>query len=90
MDYVFRKAEKADSKKIEELFMEMLRTIYKTDDVEGYEEGEENLAVARSYREAPDIDGSIFVENAAGLKPGDFIRVRIEQGFAYEVVASRL
>ncbi len=58
--------------------------------VEGYEEGEENLAVARSYREAPDIDGSIFVENAAELKPGDFIRVRIEQGFAYEVVASRL
>ena len=58
--------------------------------VEGYEEGEENLAVARSYREAPDIDGSIFVENAAGLKPGDFIRVRIEQGFAYETVASRL
>ena len=58
--------------------------------VEGYEEGEENLAVARSYREAPDIDGSIFVENAPGLKPGDFIRVRIEQGFAYEAVASRL
>ena len=58
--------------------------------VEGYEEGEENLAVARSYREAPGIDGSIFVENAPGLKPGDFIKVRIEQGFAYEVVASRL
>ncbi len=58
--------------------------------VEGYEEEEENLAVARSYREAPDIDGSIFVENAPGLKPGDFIRVRVEQGFAYEAVASRL
>ena len=58
--------------------------------VEGYEEEEENLAVTRSYREAPDIDGSIFVENAPGLKPGDFIRVRIEQGFAYEVVATRL
>ena len=58
--------------------------------VEGYEEEEDNLAVARSYREAPDIDGSIFVENAPGLKPGDFIKVRIEQGFAYEVVAIRL
>ena len=58
--------------------------------VEGYEEEEENLAVARSYREAPDIDGNIFVENASGLKPGDFIKVRIEQGFAYEAVASRL
>ena len=58
--------------------------------VEGYEEEEDNLAVARSYREAPDIDGSIFVENAPGLKPGDFIKVRVEQGFAYEVVAARL
>ena len=56
--------------------------------VEGYEEEEENLATARSYREAPDIDGNIFIENAPGLKPGDFIRVKIEQGFAYEVVAS--
>ena len=58
--------------------------------VEGYEEEKSNLAVARSYREAPDIDGCIFVENAPGLKPGDFIRVHIEQGFAYEVVATRV
>ena len=58
--------------------------------VEGYESEEENLVAARSYREAPDIDGSIFVENAPGLNPGDFIRVRIEQGFAYEVVATRV
>ena len=58
--------------------------------VEGYESEEDNLAAARSYREAPDIDGSIFVENAPGLNPGDFIRVRIEQGFAYEVVATRV
>ena len=58
--------------------------------VEGYEAEEENLVAARSYREAPDIDGSIFVEKAPGLNPGDFIRVRIEQGFAYEVVATRV
>ena len=58
--------------------------------VEGYESEEDNLVAARSYREAPDIDGSIFVENAPGLNPGDFIRVRIEQGFAYEVVATRV
>jgi ribosomal protein S12 methylthiotransferase len=58
--------------------------------VEGYESEEENLVASRSYREAPDIDGSIFVENAPGLNPGDFIRVRIEQGFAYEVVATRV
>ena len=58
--------------------------------VERYEEEESNLAAARSYREAPEIDGCIFVENAPGLEPGDFIRVRIEQGFAYEAVATRI
>ena len=58
--------------------------------VEGYEDEKVNLAAARSYREAPDIDGCIFVENAPGLKQGDIIKVRIEQGFAYEAVATRI
>ncbi len=58
--------------------------------VEGYNEDGENLAEARSYREAPDIDGMIYVENAPGLKPGDFIRVRVDQGFDYDVVALRV
>ena len=59
--------------------------------VEGYAEEEApDLAVARSYREAPDIDGSIFVEKAPGLAPGEFIKVRVDQGFAYEVVAYRV
>ena len=59
--------------------------------IEGYAAEEAaDLAVARSYREAPDIDGNIFVENAPGLHPGDFIKVRVDQGFAYEVVANRV
>lgn len=55
--------------------------------VEGFDEDDANLAVARSYREAPDIDGSIFIENAAALKIGQFVKVRIVQGFTYEMVA---
>ena len=39
MDYVYRKAELSDSKRIAELFEEMLRTIYHTKDVEEYEDG---------------------------------------------------
>ncbi len=56
--------------------------------VEGYDGGEPDLAVGRSYRESPDIDGSVFIENAPGLEPGDFVKVRIDQGFAYEVVGN--
>lgn len=39
MEFVYRKAELSDSGRIEELFIEMLRTIYHTNDVEGYEDG---------------------------------------------------
>ena len=39
MDYVLRKAEAADTIRIEELFIEMLQAIYHTDDVEDYEAG---------------------------------------------------
>ena len=39
MRFVYRKAESSDSGRIAELFEEMLRTIYHTKDVEGYEEG---------------------------------------------------
>lgn len=56
--------------------------------VEGYDPDEENLAYGRSYREAPDIDGSVFIENAPGLQIGDYVKVRIDEGFTYEVVGS--
>lgn len=39
MKYTLRKAVLADKERIEALFIEMLRTIYQRDDVEGYEEG---------------------------------------------------
>ena len=39
MDFVYRKAEAADSRRIAELFEEMLRTVYHTKDVKGYEDG---------------------------------------------------
>jgi ribosomal protein S18 acetylase RimI-like enzyme len=38
-EFVLRKAEPADRERIEALFVEMLRSIYRTDDVKPYEEG---------------------------------------------------
>ena len=54
--------------------------------VEGFDEEDSTLAFGRSTWEAPDIDGRIFIENAKGLKPGDFVQVKLSQGFTYEVV----
>ena len=55
--------------------------------IEGFMEDEPDKAIARSMHEAPDIDGSIFIENAEGLEVGKFYTVRIVQGFTYEMVA---
>lgn len=55
--------------------------------VEGFDEENPQLAVGRSAHEAPDIDGNIFIENAGDVKVGDMVRVRILQGFTYEMVA---
>ena len=56
--------------------------------VEGFDE--DNLAYGRSTHEAPDIDGTIFIENVEGLAVGDMVRVRILQGFTYEMVGEKL
>ena len=39
MNYVLRKATSADAIRIEKLFVEMLKAIYHTDDIGGYEDG---------------------------------------------------
>lgn len=58
--------------------------------VEGIEEDGSGLHYGRSYREAPDIDGLVFIENPGDIEPGCFIKVNILQGFTYESVGERI
>jgi ribosomal protein S12 methylthiotransferase len=55
--------------------------------VEGVEE--DGVARGRSYREAPDVDGRVYVEGAAA-GPGEFVQARVVQGFAYDLLAERI
>ena len=57
--------------------------------VTGLDEERSEVILARSYREAPDVDGQIYVETSGqdGLKVGDSLKVRIAQGFSYDLVA---
>lgn len=42
-------------------------------------------AVARSQADAPEIDGSVFIDGATHLKPGDFVTVMIEEADEYDM-----
>ena len=41
---------------------------------------DEDGAVGRSKADAPEIDGSVFIEDATGLKPGDIVKATVHAG----------
>lgn len=57
--------------------------------VEGKDSEQEGLSYGRSYREAPDIDGKIFIENEPNPTVGEFIETEVIQGFTYDLVVEK-
>jgi len=51
--------------------------------IEGYSE-EGNWAIGRSHRDAPDVDGLVYVPNCH-TAPGEFVPVRIERADVYDL-----
>jgi ribosomal protein S12 methylthiotransferase len=48
------------------------------------DELDEDGAIGRSAWDAPDIDGSVFLEEADGLAPGDIVRLLVEETDEYD------
>jgi ribosomal protein S12 methylthiotransferase len=55
--------------------------------MEGHDAEDQSLGRGRTEREAPDVDGTVFVENAGDVQVGDFVSVRIVQGYCYDRMA---
>lgn len=47
---------------------------------------DEDCYVARTYRDAPDVDGYLFVRTGRELMTGDFVRVRITGAHEYDLI----
>ena len=54
------------------------------------EEDGHKQAVGRIEVQAPDVDGLTYLEDAGDIQPGDMVKVRISQGFAYDLVAEQI
>ncbi len=52
--------------------------------------GDENAYVGRTYRDAPDIDGYIFVNTDEELLTGDFVRVRVTGALDYDLIGEMI
>ena len=47
---------------------------------------DEDVYVGRTYKDAPNVDGLIFVNTTAELMSGDFVRVRITGALEYDLI----
>ncbi|MFC3626033.1 30S ribosomal protein S12 methylthiotransferase RimO [Vogesella amnigena] len=51
---------------------------------------EDGTAVCRSYADAPEIDGLVFIEDGADLQPGDFVEVEIVDSSEHDLWGERV
>lgn len=51
---------------------------------------EENVYIGRTYRDAPNVDGNIFVNADTELMTGDFVKVRITGASEYDLIGELL
>lgn len=47
---------------------------------------DEHAYVARSYKDAPNVDGFVFIQTARKLMTGDFVRVKITGSYDYDLI----
>ena len=47
---------------------------------------DENAYVARTYKDAPNVDGFLFVNTGKELMTGDFVKVRITGSYEYDLI----
>ncbi len=47
---------------------------------------DEHAYVARSYKDAPNVDGFVFIQTARELMTGDFVRVKITGAYDYDLI----
>jgi ribosomal protein S12 methylthiotransferase len=54
------------------------------------DEVDEEGAIGRSYADAPEIDGAVYLNEEQNLKPGDLIQVKIEHADEYDLWGSKV
>lgn len=54
------------------------------------DETKRTTAIGRSFADAPEIDGVVKIRNAAGVKVGDMVKVKIEKADAYDLTGTTI
>lgn len=58
--------------------------------IEGRDREVDEVVAGRSYREAPEVDGQIYIENDKKSLAGDIVHAKVVAGFAYDLAAEKI
>ena len=58
--------------------------------IESRDQEVSEVVAGRSYRDAPEVDGLVYIENDNRSKAGDIVRVKVLAGFVYDIAAERV
>lgn len=58
--------------------------------IENRDEEVPEVVAGRSYRDAPEVDGLVYIENDNRSHAGDIVRVKVLAGFVYDIAAERI
>ena len=58
--------------------------------IENRDEEVNQVVAGRSYRDAPEVDGLVYIENDGRSQAGDLVRVKVLAGFVYDIAAERI
>ena len=47
---------------------------------------DENVYLGRTYRDAPEVDGYVFIHTSEMLMTGDFVKVKITGAYEYDLI----
>jgi ribosomal protein S12 methylthiotransferase len=53
--------------------------------IEGQSEDQPDILYGRTERDAPDVDGKVYITRREGIKAGDMVSVEITDGYAYDL-----
>ncbi|PIQ88839.1 MAG: 30S ribosomal protein S12 methylthiotransferase RimO [Candidatus Omnitrophica bacterium CG11_big_fil_rev_8_21_14_0_20_42_13] len=53
------------------------------------EKEKDNIYLARSRFDAPEVDGAVFIKSKDRLRPGDIMRAKISEGYEYDLVGEK-
>lgn len=58
--------------------------------IDDIDENDKNLYLGRSYQDAPEVDGLVYIRSKRTLVPGQFVNVKIKETFEYDLVGEEI